>query len=149
MKVFDIKLERNEYAAGETAKGILVISSNGFKVKHFKFYAYGEEITQHTGLAVDIANMASRMNVGAWGPGGETKTNREKSDTFFSKDLLPFLTSASMARIKSDSEGVRLGLLLRHWNLDINSDQRMNTNGENIVDLVENLLICSCKTFRH
>ncbi len=41
---FHITLERNEYAAGETAKGTLIISAEkDFKVRGFEFSVSGEE----------------------------------------------------------------------------------------------------------
>ena len=42
MVAIDIGLERNQYAAGETAKGILVISADrDFKVRGFEFVVVG------------------------------------------------------------------------------------------------------------
>jgi len=44
MADFDLGLERNQYAAGETAKGILVISAEkNFKVRDFGFSVSGEK----------------------------------------------------------------------------------------------------------
>jgi hypothetical protein len=41
---FQINLERNQFTAGETAKGTLVISEDkGFKVRGFEFSVSGEE----------------------------------------------------------------------------------------------------------
>jgi hypothetical protein len=65
------------------------------------------EITQHRGLSIDIANVAAGLNVGSgWSSWRAINQDREKSDTIFSKDLLLFLTSVSMAKIKSNPEGM-------------------------------------------
>jgi hypothetical protein len=69
---FHITLERNEYAAGETAKGTLVISAEkDFKVRGFEFSVSGEE----------------RVEIKL-----EDSTYKE-SNIFFSKDLSHFLNS--------------------------------------------------------
>jgi hypothetical protein len=67
-----ITLERNQYAAGETAKGTLVISAEkDFKVRGFEFSVSGEE----------------RVEIKL-----EDSTYKE-SNIFFSKDLSNFLNS--------------------------------------------------------
>jgi hypothetical protein len=67
-----ITLERNEYAAGETAKGTLVISAEkDFKVRGFEFSVSGEE-------RVEIKLEDSTY---------------KQSNIFFSKDLSHFLNS--------------------------------------------------------
>ena len=39
---FQVTLERNQYAAGETARGILIISADkDIKLRGFKFYVCG------------------------------------------------------------------------------------------------------------
>src|SRR5829696_2779378 len=69
---FDIMLERNQYAAGETAKGMLVIfAEKDFQVRGFEFSVSGEERVE--------------MKL-------EDSTYKE-SNVFFSKDLSHFLNS--------------------------------------------------------
>jgi len=76
----DISLERNEYAAGETAKGTLTISEDkDFKVQGFEFSVSGAEIIE----------MKSDENL------SKTIATRtyDESNIFFSKDLSHFLNS--------------------------------------------------------
>src|SRR5215208_1581050 len=72
MMHFHITLERTEYAAGETAKGTLVISAEkDFKVRGFEFSVSGEE-------RVEIKLEDSSY---------------KESNIFFSKDLSHYLNS--------------------------------------------------------
>lgn len=49
MADFDLSLERNQYAAGETSKGTLIISARrGLQLRGLKFYVCGEEISSIT-----------------------------------------------------------------------------------------------------
>jgi hypothetical protein len=76
----DISLERNEYAAGETAKGTLTISEDkDFKVQGFEFSVSGAERIE----------MKSDENL------SKTIATRtyDESNIFFSKDLSYFLNS--------------------------------------------------------
>ena len=80
MVAIDISLERNEYAAGETAKGTLTISEDkDFKVQGFEFSVSGAEIIE----------MKSDENL------SKTIATRtyDESNIFFSKDLSHFLNS--------------------------------------------------------
>jgi hypothetical protein len=78
-----ITLERNEYAAGETAKGTLVISAEkDFKVRGFEFSVSGEE-------RVEIQSQDSTY---------------KQSNIFFSKDLSSFLTSIGTKVVREDDD---------------------------------------------
>jgi hypothetical protein len=78
-----ITLERNEYAAGETAKGTLVISAEkDFKVRGFEFSVSGEE-------RVEIESQDSTY---------------KQSNIFFSKDLSSFLTSIGTKVVREDDD---------------------------------------------
>jgi hypothetical protein len=77
---FEILLERNEYAVGETAKGTLVISEDkDFKVQGFEFSVSGAERIE----------MKSDENL------SKTIATRtfDESNIFFSKDLSHYLNS--------------------------------------------------------
>ena len=76
-----ITLERNEYAAGETAKGTLVISAEkDFKVRDFEFSVSGEERVE-----IELEN-----------------STYKESNIFFSKDLSNFLTSIGTKVVRDD-----------------------------------------------
>ncbi len=83
MADFDLSLERNQYAAGETAKGTLVISAEkDFKVRGFEFSVSGEERVE-----IDLEN-----------------STYKESDIFFSKDLSNFLTSIGTKVVRDDDD---------------------------------------------
>ena len=76
-----ITLERNEYAAGETAKGTLVISAEkNIKVRGFEFSVSGEEKVE-----VELEN-----------------STYKESNIFFSKDLSNFLTSIGTKVVRDE-----------------------------------------------
>jgi hypothetical protein len=71
----EIRLERNIYNAGETAKGTLLIrAEKSLKVRKLKFSVYGKERYEE--------------NYGSW-----TYNWVEKYNTFFFHDLFSFLKS--------------------------------------------------------
>jgi hypothetical protein len=77
----DISLERNEYAAGETAKGTLIISADkDFKVRGFEFSVSGEE-------RIEIKTDESTY---------------KQSNIIFSKDLSQFLNSIGTKTVGGD-----------------------------------------------
>ena len=83
---FHITLERNEYAAGETAKGTLVISAEkDFKVRGFEFSVYGEERIE--------MKLEESYGVNAYYSINATTTTYKDSNIFFSQDLSHFLNS--------------------------------------------------------
>src|SRR5215210_8902290 len=86
---FHITLERNEYAAGETAKGTLVISAEkNFKVRGFEFSISGEE-------RVEIKLEDSTY---------------KQSNIFFSKDLSHFLNSIGTKEGDDDDNMLEVAL---------------------------------------
>jgi hypothetical protein len=90
---FDITLERNEYSAGETAKGTLVISAEkDFKVRGFEFSVSGEE----------------RIELKL-----EDSTYKE-SNIFFSKDLSHFLNSIG-TKVGEDDDNNMLEVAGGNW----------------------------------
>src|SRR5215218_5155400 len=90
---FEILLERNEYAAGETAKGALVISAEkDFKVRGFEFSVSGEE-------RVEIKLEDSTY---------------KQSNIFFSKDLSSFLTSIG-TKLGDDDNDTILEMAGGNW----------------------------------
>jgi len=79
MVAINISLERNEYAAGETAKGILTISEDKeFKVQSFELSVSGEE------RIVEISEEKSFET---------RRITAQESNIFFSKDLSNYLNS--------------------------------------------------------
>jgi hypothetical protein len=89
---FNITLERNEYAAGGTAKGTLVISAEkDFKVRGFEFSVSGEERVE--------------MKL-------EDSTYKE-SNIFFSKDLSHFLNSIGTK--VGDDDSIMLEVAGGNW----------------------------------
>ncbi len=83
MTDFDLSLERNQYAAGETAKGTLIISAEkDFQVRGFEFSVSGEERVE----------MKLEESYG-FNPTASTTSTYKESDIFFSKDLSHFLNS--------------------------------------------------------
>jgi hypothetical protein len=89
---FHITLERNEYAAGETAKGALVISAEkDFQVRGFEFSVSGEE----------------RVEIKL-----EDSTYKESS-IFFSKDLSHFLNSIGTK--VGDGDDTMLEVVSGNW----------------------------------
>jgi hypothetical protein len=92
MADFDLSLERNQYAAGETAKGALVISAEkDFKVRGFEFSVSGEE----------------RVEIKL-----EDSTYKE-SNIFFSKDLSHFLNSIGTK--VGDDDSIMLEVAGGNW----------------------------------
>ena len=82
----DIGLERNQYAAGETAKGTLVISAEkDFKVRGFEFSVSGEE-----GIEMKLEES---YGINPYYIINATTTTYKESNIFFSKDLSHFLNS--------------------------------------------------------
>jgi hypothetical protein len=80
---FDISLERNQYAAGETAKGTLLISADkDLSLRGFKFYVCGLENTDIT-VVKEYLMQTSLIPM----------TYRQ-SDAFFYEDLSIFLLKA-------------------------------------------------------
>ena len=76
-----LTLERNEFAAGETAKGTLVISAEkNFKVRGFEFSVSGEERVE-----IELEN-----------------STYKESNIFFSKDLSNSLTSIGTKVVRDD-----------------------------------------------
>jgi hypothetical protein len=83
---FRIKLDKNIYKAGETAKGTLLTKAdNILKVRKLKFSVCGKERYEE-----DIS-YSSRGMVGGWGG----SWSNEKYDTFFFEDLYPLLKSTN------------------------------------------------------
>jgi hypothetical protein len=87
MANFDLSLERNEYSAGETAKGTLVISAEkDFKVRGFEFSVSGEERIE--------MKLEESYGINAYySINATTTTTYKESNIFFSKDLSHFLNS--------------------------------------------------------
>ena len=57
MKGFDIRLEKNEFIAGETLRGDVVLLTKGFKANNLRFYVCGEEktkIAQNMGIPKNL-----------------------------------------------------------------------------------------------
>jgi hypothetical protein len=81
---FQINLERNQFTAGETAKGTLIISSDkNFKVQGFEFSVSGEERIE---IKLDQSyGPSTGYNI----PPSVTSTYKE-STIFYSKDLSRF-----------------------------------------------------------
>jgi len=91
---FDISLERNEYAAGETAKGTLVISAGrGLQLRGLKFYVCGVEISSIT----EVKEYASQI-------AAIPRTYKESAN-FFYEDLSAFSSIASSS-VKVEDEFV-------------------------------------------
>ena len=91
----DIILEKNEYAAGETAKGTLIISADkSFKVRGFKFSVSGEE-------RIEI-NLDERYG---FNPTASTTSTYKESNIFFSKDLSNFLKSIG-TKVGDDNDNI-------------------------------------------
>jgi hypothetical protein len=83
----DISLERNEYAAGETAKGILTISEDKeFKVQSLELSVSGEE------RIIELSDEKSFES---------RRITSQESNIFFSKDLSHFLNSIG-TKVKDD-----------------------------------------------
>jgi Arrestin (or S-antigen), N-terminal domain len=87
MANFDLSLERNQYAAGETAKGTLIISAEkDFKVRGFEFSVSGEERIE--------MKLEESYGINAYySINATTTTTYKESNIFFSKDLSHFLNS--------------------------------------------------------
>ena len=96
---FQINLERNQYAAGETAKGTLVISAGrGLQLRGLKFYVCGVEISSIT----EVKEYASQI-------AAIPRTYKESAN-FFYEDLSTFLLKSigNIIRSADDSSGNRL-----------------------------------------
>ncbi len=98
MADFDLSLERNQYAAGETAKGKLIISARrkGLQLRGLKFYVCGEEISRIT----------ERKEYGSQAFALPTTYN--EFNTFFYEDLSAFLLKSIeniIVRLDDDSHG--------------------------------------------
>ena len=99
---FQLSLERNQYAAGETAKGTLIISSDkNFKVQGFEFSVSGEERIE---IKIDQSyGPSTGYNIPTISPSA-TSTYKE-SDIFYSKDLSQFLKSiGTKIEVKEDND---------------------------------------------
>ena len=89
-----ITLERNEYAAGETAKGALVIAAEkDFQVRGFEFSVSGEERVE-----IELEN-----------------TTYKESNIFFSKDLFHFLNSLGTKLGDDDDNDTILEVACGNW----------------------------------
>jgi hypothetical protein len=96
---FQINLERNQYAAGETAKGTLVISAGRvLQLRGLKFYVCGVEISSIT----EVKEYASQI-------AAIPRTYKESAN-FFYEDLSTFLLKSigNIIRSVDDSSGNRL-----------------------------------------
>ena len=91
---FYITLERNEYAAGETAKGALVIAAEkDFQVRGFEFSVSGEERVE-----IELKN-----------------STYKESNIFFSKDLSHFLNSLGTKLGDDDDNDTILEVAGGNW----------------------------------
>jgi hypothetical protein len=92
---FHISLERNEYAAGETAKGTLIISAGrSLQLRGLKFYVCGEEISSIT-ESKEYGSQAFAL-----------PTTYNEFNTFFYEDLSAFLLKSIGNIIRSDDDDV-------------------------------------------
>jgi hypothetical protein len=90
---FQINLERNQYAAGETAKGTLVISAGRvLQLRGLKFYVCGVEISSIT----EVKEYASQI-------AAIPRTYKESAN-FFYEDLSTFLLKSIGNIIRSDDD---------------------------------------------
>jgi hypothetical protein len=82
---FGIRLEKDTYEAGETAKGSFLIEADkSFKVRKLKFSVYGKERY--------VRGMT----------GGHGDDSSEKYDTFFSEDLTPQKSTFAFSQANDD-----------------------------------------------
>ena len=107
----DIRLEKNTYNAGETAKGTLLIKADkSLKIRKLKFSVYGKE----------------RYEV-------------EKYDTFFIEDLSPFLQSINVSPQNDDRIEIPQGsfAIPFHFSIPYNALESYHGKNARIVYEVE------------
>jgi hypothetical protein len=135
---FDIGLERNEYAVGETAKGTLVISTDkDLRLRGLKFYAYGVE---NMGLTA-VKQYASQIPP-------IPRTYRE-SDAFFYEDLSTFLLKSTANIVRSDDTGtlkIKEGVLRIPFEFTIPKYAYPSYNGKN-VSIIYEIIITANKAW--
>jgi Arrestin (or S-antigen), N-terminal domain len=136
---FQISLERDEYAAGETAKGTLVISADeNFKLRGFEFYVCGLENTDIT-LVKQYVMQTPPI----------PRTYRE-SDVFFYEDLSTFILKSIGNIVKFDN-GTTLKVPQGVWKVpfefSIPKYAYMSYNGKN-VSIIYGVIVRADKAWR-
>jgi hypothetical protein len=138
---FQISLERNQYAVGETAKGTLIISADkDIKLRGFKFYVCGLENTDIT-LVKQYTSQIPPI----------PRRYRE-SDAFFYEDLSSFiLKSIGNDVVKLDNDGTTLKIQQGAWKVpfefSIPKYAYVSYNGKN-VSIIYGLIVRADKAWR-
>ena len=139
MVAIDISLERNQYAAGETANGTLIISADkDILLRGFKFYVCGLENTNITAVK-QYALQTPPI----------PRTYRE-SDAFFYEDLSTFLVKLLGNVVRLDN-GTTLNVPKGVWKIpfefSIPKYAYISYNGKN-VSMIYGVIVRANKAWR-